>query len=216
MEESDIVENMHKIPAYCEICHDVYLSNGIVIGGDTANLIISNSSVGTCPKDGGKLLVPDGTYSVKDEIMEFTSHFDKSEIYEILSVLEGRNFRTVRDIETELNKLGNDTSKIVEWIYRIFNVTNSLDLAIKFVISLMVMGAGIVVNEAFDKYTTSDDELRQKRILNNQEEDKKRDNIIINQNKEILEKLNKQEKRQQYKERKSTVVTKKKKGKMKK
>lgn len=213
---SDKVENMHKIPGYCEICHDVYLSNGIVIGGESSKLIILNSSVGICPKDGGKILVPDGTYSIKDEIMEFTSHYQKAEIYDILSVLEGRNFRTVRDIEAELSKLDNDTSKVVEWIYRIFDVTNSVDLAIKFVISLMVIGAGIVANEAFDKYTTSDDEIRQKQILSNQKEGEKRDNIIINQNKEILEKLNKQEKRQQYKERKSTVVTKKKKGKKKK
>lgn len=216
MEESGSVKNMHKIPSYCEICHDVYLSNGIVIGGGTANLTVLNSSVGTCPKDGGKLIVPDGTYSIKDEIMEFTSRYQKSEIYDILSVLEGRNFRTVRDIETELNKLGNDTSKVVEWIYKIFNVTNSLDLATKLVITLMMLGSGIATDEVYDQFTTSDDELRQMQILNNQEEDKKRDKIISNQNKEILEKLNKQEKRQQYKERKSTVVTKKKKGKKKK
>lgn len=216
MEESGLMETIHKVPSYCEKCHSVYLIKGIGIGSGSKNIKITNTSVGNCIFDGGRLLVPDGTYTIKDEIMEYTSQTNNEKIYDILSVLEGNNFKTMKEIELELSKIDADTSKILEWIYSIFKGTDSLDLALKLVLALMGIGSSIVADEIYDQFTTSDDELRQMQILNNQEEDKKRDDIIVNQNKEILDKLNKQEKRQQYKERKSTVVTKKKKGKKKK
>lgn len=201
-----MMENVHRIPTYCEICKDVYLSNGIVIVGESTNINITNSSLGRCPKDGGRLIVPDGSYSIRDEVMEFVSQTDRKEIYDILSVLEGNRFKTIREVKNELEKIDSDTSRIVEWIYQIFKVTNSLDLALKLVITLMMLGSSIAVEEVYDNFTTSDDELRQMEILKNQREDKKRDEQIIN-------KLDSIEKRMQYKDRKSTVVSKKKKGK---
>lgn len=207
-----------RVPGYCEICKEVYMTNGIGLGEGTVNFNITNATVGTCPIDGGKIRVPNGTYNVKDSIMNFTALRDDEELKEILSVLSNFQYinkktdeQNINSIAEELSTVTNDKNKIIEWIYKLFSVTNSLDLAIKLVIVLMTTATGIMVEEVVDNLTVSDEELMLKEIKHQNIVEIKNQNKIMKQNEEIINNQN-LEKRMDYKERKSKVVSKKKKS----
>lgn len=208
---------MVNMIGYCEICHAIYETKQIQFSNNTKNATFGGGSIGTCEDDGGRILIPSGTFNVENDVLKYTELNESEEVLKVLNVLYQFSYeKSVDNLREELEKVTSNSNSVMEWIFKIFKVTGSMDLAVKLVTTLMMLGLGISADELFDKLTTSDDEERQLKILRNQTAEEKRENKIIKQNKQILDKLKRQEKRQQYRERKSTVVSKKKKVKKKK
>lgn len=60
---------MAMIPAVCSNCGAVFGTTN-AIGGEAANVTLSNVSVGPCPNCGGMGQVPDGVYNLRADTLE--------------------------------------------------------------------------------------------------------------------------------------------------
>lgn len=64
---------MALIPAACESCGAIWGAENLIGGTGAANVQITGSRVGPCPKCGGWGHIPDGVYGIQDDALKVVS-----------------------------------------------------------------------------------------------------------------------------------------------
>ncbi|MDJ1090731.1 hypothetical protein QNJ39_03915 [Macrococcus caseolyticus] len=210
---------MQFMPGICEKCKRVFKSSGVAFSGIGSNNTFHNIQLGTCPFDGGRIMGVSGVYSHFDDHLSIDPFENSNEVKKILSVLDNITVHTpINEIEKTFKEEFGEESVILDFFYKVSEVTNNTELLKKFMMFILSSLIGYGLNEAFDeikeKVTETPTEKLQQEFeqfkSRSEEENKKiieQNQILIQQNKELI---SQQKNLLDCKKKKSTIVQKKK------